>query len=186
MMKDNISIHTIHLPSMIHLPSTIHLHPDEIFRKSVIPYLETNRLRPRLLAIQKARPIPYHAKLLGRALLSARDDANSVWIILSGNAEFVSVENQDDRGGYEPSYACNRHFYFKCCCCRHFSALTTTLTGILPRAAAVWTAATSTATPSTPSNAFAFAFALLLLLLRMLLHLVLVRSAKHFFYATRD
>jgi hypothetical protein len=79
MMKVNMIIHTIRLRNCYS--------DHELFRGSVIPYLDTNRLRPRLLAIQKARPIPYRAKILGRALLSARTDANSFWMLLSGNAE---------------------------------------------------------------------------------------------------
>jgi hypothetical protein len=79
MMKMNMSIHTIHL-------SHRYSH-EEFFRGSVIPYLETNRLRPRVSAIQKARPIPYRVGVLGRALLAARSDANSFWMLLSGNAE---------------------------------------------------------------------------------------------------
>jgi hypothetical protein len=59
----------------------------KLFRASVIPYLETNRLRPRLLAIQKTLPHTYRAKVLGRALLAARTDANKFWMLLSGNAE---------------------------------------------------------------------------------------------------
>jgi hypothetical protein len=47
----------------------------------------TNQFRSRLLAIQKARPIAYRAKVLGRALLAARTDANIFWILLSGNVE---------------------------------------------------------------------------------------------------
>jgi hypothetical protein len=79
MLKVNMSIHTIRLPSRYC--------EHELFRGSVIPYLETNRLRPRTRAIQKARPIAYRAKVLGRALLTARTDANSFWMLLSGNAE---------------------------------------------------------------------------------------------------
>jgi hypothetical protein len=79
MMEINLSIHTMHLPDRCS--------EHELFRGSVIPYLETNRFRPRLLAIQKTRPIMYRAKVLGRALLSARTDANSFWRLLSGNAE---------------------------------------------------------------------------------------------------
>jgi hypothetical protein len=79
MMRVNMSIHTIHLHSRYR--------EHELFRGSVIPYLEANRLRPRLLAIQKSRPSPYRVKVLGRALLSARTDANSFWMLLSGNAE---------------------------------------------------------------------------------------------------
>jgi hypothetical protein len=79
MMKLNLSIYTIHLPDRYS--------EHELFRESVVPYLETNRLRPRLLAIQKTRPIAYRFKVLGIALLSARTDANSFWMLLSGNAE---------------------------------------------------------------------------------------------------
>jgi hypothetical protein len=88
MMKVNMSIHTIHLHA--------HYSQHEMFRKSVIPYLETNGLRPRLLAIQKTHPITYHAKVLGRALLAARTDANRFWMLLSGNC--FSIDNCDDHG----------------------------------------------------------------------------------------
>jgi hypothetical protein len=79
MLKVNMSIHTMGL----HCCYRQH----ELFRESVIPYLETNRLRPRLLTIQRTRPIPYRAKVLGRALLAVRTDPNRFWMLLSGNAE---------------------------------------------------------------------------------------------------
>jgi hypothetical protein len=79
MMKINTSIHTIRVDCRYS--------EHDLFRGSVIPYLETNRFRPRVRAIQKTRPIAYRAKVLGRALLSARTDANSFWMLLSGNAE---------------------------------------------------------------------------------------------------
>jgi hypothetical protein len=79
MVKINLSIHTIRL----HTSYITH----ELFQGSVIPYLETNRLRPRLLAIQKTRSFAYRAKVLGRALLSACTNANIFWMLLSGNAE---------------------------------------------------------------------------------------------------
>jgi hypothetical protein len=79
MMKVNLSMHTIHLVDLYSR--------HKLFRGAVIPYLETNRLRPRLLAIQKTRPIAYRTKVLGRALLAARTNANIFWILLSGNAE---------------------------------------------------------------------------------------------------
>jgi hypothetical protein len=79
MVKKNMSIHTIDTDSGYS--------EHEIYRESVIPYLETNRLRPRLLAIQKARPIAYRAKVLGQALIATRTNANSFWMLLSGNAE---------------------------------------------------------------------------------------------------
>jgi hypothetical protein len=79
MMKMNVSIHTIHLRD--------HYLDHALFRRSVLPYLATNRLRPRVRAIQRTLPIPYRAKVLGRALLAARSDANSFWMLLSENTE---------------------------------------------------------------------------------------------------
>jgi hypothetical protein len=38
-------------------------------------------------AIQTARPIACRAKVLGRALLATRTDANRLWMLLSRNAE---------------------------------------------------------------------------------------------------
>jgi hypothetical protein len=79
MLKVNMTIHTMYLNAQYV--------QHELYRKSVIPYLETNQFRPRLLAIQQTRPITYRAKVLGRALLSARTDPNRFWMLLSGNAE---------------------------------------------------------------------------------------------------
>jgi hypothetical protein len=79
MMKVNISIRTM----LLNASYIQH----ELYRGSVIPYLETNRLRPRVRAIQKTRPITYRAKVLGRALLSACTDANRFWMLLSENAD---------------------------------------------------------------------------------------------------
>jgi hypothetical protein len=79
LMKVNLSIHTMHLRDQ----DSKH----ELFRESVIPYLETNLFRPRLLAIQKTRPSAYRATVLGQALLAVRSDPNRLWMLLSGNAE---------------------------------------------------------------------------------------------------
>jgi hypothetical protein len=79
MLKVNMSIHTIHV--------TDYYSEHELFRVSVFPYLETNRLRPRVRAIQKSCPVSYRAKVLGRALVAARTDVNSIWMLLLGNAE---------------------------------------------------------------------------------------------------
>jgi hypothetical protein len=80
MLKENMSIHTISLADG-------YTGGYELFPGAIIPYLETNRLRPRVHAIQKTRPIAYRAKILGRALLVVRTDANSLWMLLSGNPE---------------------------------------------------------------------------------------------------
>jgi hypothetical protein len=95
MMKVNMSIHTIRL----HYRYIEH----ELFQGSVIPYLDTNRFRPHLLAIQQTRPIPYRAKVLGRALLSARTDANRFWMLLSGNSE-VAFPSTTDCGVVPAAY----------------------------------------------------------------------------------
>jgi hypothetical protein len=79
MLKVNMSIHTIPIEGCYS--------EHELFRGSVIPYLEMNRLRPRVCAIQKSRPVSYRAKVLGRALVAARTDVESFWMLLSGNAE---------------------------------------------------------------------------------------------------
>jgi hypothetical protein len=80
MLKVNMSIHTIRL-------SERYTGEHELFREAIIPYLESNRLRPRVGAIQKCCPTAYRAKVLGRALLAVRTDTNSVWMLLSGNPE---------------------------------------------------------------------------------------------------
>jgi hypothetical protein len=99
MLKVNMSIHTIYLSDRYI--------EHELFRGSVIPYLETNRLRPRVRAIQKTRPITYRAKVLGRALLAARTEANSFWMLLSGNPEvaFASTTASTTAASNLPTHA---------------------------------------------------------------------------------
>jgi hypothetical protein len=79
MLKLNTSIHTIRLEPQYY--------EHELYRASIVPYLETNRLRPHVRAIQKTLSITYRAKVLGRALLATRTNVNSFWMLLSGNAE---------------------------------------------------------------------------------------------------
>jgi hypothetical protein len=76
------------LVGMLKVNTVIHtLKHSELELGSVIPYLERNRLRPRICTIQKTRPIAYRTKVLGRALLATRTNANSLWMLLSGNPE---------------------------------------------------------------------------------------------------
>jgi hypothetical protein len=82
MMKMNRSIHTIRF---------LDRHREhEHFRRSVIPHLATNQFRLRVRANQRTLPITYRANVLSRALLVTRTDANSLWMLLSGNAEVVA------------------------------------------------------------------------------------------------
>jgi hypothetical protein len=80
MLQMNMSIRTIH-----HYRASYCRH--KLFRKSVIPYLETNKFRPRVRAIQLARPIACRVNVLGRALVAARTDVNRLWMLLSGNVD---------------------------------------------------------------------------------------------------
>jgi hypothetical protein len=77
MMEVNTSILTIDLRRQ----HRVH----ELFRQSVATYLETNPFRLDVRAIKKTFPIPYRAKVLGRALYAARNNPNRLWMLLSGN-----------------------------------------------------------------------------------------------------
>jgi hypothetical protein len=57
--------------------------------RTIEPYLKTNRFRPRVRAIQKTRPMMLRAKVLGQALLAARNDPNRSWMLLSENVDVV-------------------------------------------------------------------------------------------------
>jgi hypothetical protein len=148
MMKVNTSIQTIHLPDLYC--------EHELFRGSVVPYLETNRFRPSLLAIKKTCPITYRAKVLGRALVSARTDANSFRILLSGNAEVAFPSRTTAAAVNLPTPATTA-----ATSTTHVAAftglVTTASTTDLPTAAATLANATSATTPSTASDAFPFA-----------------------------
>jgi hypothetical protein len=181
MLKGNISIHTITLYDCYS--------DHELFRRSVIPYLETNRLRPRLLAIQKTRPIMYRAKVLGQALLAVRSDVNSFWVLLSGNPEvaFPSTTTTIAAAGDLQTPATAAATATSTINVVSFAAsvilaLTTAATGgSLPTAAA--------ATATIASTAFPLRIPLLLLLLllqQMLLRLLLVRCATHILNPIRD
>jgi hypothetical protein len=75
----NTSIHTLYLD--------YRYSQHELYRESVFPYLETNRFRLRVRAIQKSCPFVYRAKVLGQALFAARIDPNRFCMFLLGNAE---------------------------------------------------------------------------------------------------
>jgi hypothetical protein len=131
-MRVNTSIHTMHMNPcyMEHA----------MYRWSVIPYLVTNRFRPRVLAIQKARPIVNRAKVLGRALLATRTNANKFWMLLSGNPEVAFMSRTMTIAATASVTAI----------AALMSALTITATGSLP-------AATCASFPSTASASVAFA-----------------------------
>jgi hypothetical protein len=149
MIKDNTSIHTILMGSRYN--------EHEIYRESVILDLVTNRFRPRVRAIQKTRPIAYRAKVLGRALLAARIDANRFWMLLSGNAEvaFPPRSTTIAAAANLPTpaiTAATSTANVADVAASVVSALTTSDTSILPPAAAA-----AAASPTIASDAFASA-----------------------------
>jgi hypothetical protein len=61
---------------------------DHIYTDEILPYLETNRYRPRVLAIKKTIERPFREKkVLGRALFCAKSNPNLVWMFLSQNVD---------------------------------------------------------------------------------------------------
>jgi hypothetical protein len=64
---------------------------EQIYTESILPYLETNRYRPRVLAIKKA-DVALRGPLLRRALQTepVRNDSNLRWMFLSGNPDVVA------------------------------------------------------------------------------------------------
>jgi hypothetical protein len=63
---------------------------DQIYAESILPRLETNIYRPRVLRIKKAN-IALRRALLGRALQteSVRNESNLLWMFLSENQDVV-------------------------------------------------------------------------------------------------
>jgi hypothetical protein len=68
----------------------------QMYAQMILPYLETNRYRPRVHAIKKA-DIPLRGPLVGLALQteSVGNDSNLRWMFLSGNPDVVVRSNQD-------------------------------------------------------------------------------------------
>jgi hypothetical protein len=142
MMKTNMSIRKIQWDACYS--------QHELFRRSVIPYLETNRFRPSVRAIQKTRPITYRVKVLERALLSARTDINKFWMLLSGNAEVAFPSGTTTIAATTlpdtpTTAAATSTANVTAVATSLMSALTTTAAGSLPIAAAASTNATSAA-----------------------------------------
>jgi hypothetical protein len=148
MVKMNLSLHTIHLPDRYS--------EHEIFRGSVVPYLETNRFRPRLLVIQKTRPFPYRAKVLGRALLADRTNPNRFWMLLLGNAEVAFPSRTTAAAANLPAPATAAATSTSTTDVAAFAVhVTTAATAGLPTAAAA--VATGGTPSSTASDVFPFA-----------------------------
>jgi hypothetical protein len=88
MMELNTVLQTIELSE--------HQRDEQIYTESILPRLETNRYRPRVLAAKRA-DISLRRPLLGMALQNdaARDKSNLIWMFLSGNADVVIQTNEN-------------------------------------------------------------------------------------------
>jgi hypothetical protein len=90
MVQRNTALHTIILSEGER--------DEQIYAEMILPYLETNRYRPRVLAIKKT-DISFRRPLLGRALQaeSVRNDPNLLWLFVSGNPDVLVPSNVERR-----------------------------------------------------------------------------------------
>jgi hypothetical protein len=88
MVQGNTSLHTIE--------QSAGEYDQQIYAEMILPYLDTNRYRPRVLAITKA-DIPLRRPFLGLALQtrSVRKNSNFLWMFLSRNPDVVVLSNED-------------------------------------------------------------------------------------------
>jgi hypothetical protein len=71
---------------------------DEIYTEDILPYLETNLYRPRVVVVKKTIARPFPEKVLGRALHCVKSNPNLVWMFLSENVDvFVCSKEEDTR-----------------------------------------------------------------------------------------
>jgi hypothetical protein len=70
---------------------------EQIYTEEILPHLETNLYRPRVLAVKKTKERPFRKKVLGRALDSVKSNPNLVWMFLSENVDaFARTEEDED------------------------------------------------------------------------------------------
>jgi hypothetical protein len=89
MLHQNTVLHTIQLRHE-------HERDEQIFMEEILPRLETNLYRPRVLAVKKTTERSFREKVLGRALASVKSSPNLVWMFLSENVDaFVRSEEEE-------------------------------------------------------------------------------------------
>jgi hypothetical protein len=87
-MQQNTVLHTIALLEREWEP--------QIYAEEILPHLETNLYRPRVLAVKKTTERPFREKVLGRALDSGKCSPNLVWMFLSENVDaFVRSREEE-------------------------------------------------------------------------------------------
>jgi hypothetical protein len=104
-LTDDQKLHrTRLLAEMVHRNTVLHTitlwkgeRDEEIYTEEVLPRLETNLYRPRVLAVKKIKEGPFREKVLGRALFSVKSNPNLVWMFLSENVDaFARTEEDED------------------------------------------------------------------------------------------
>jgi hypothetical protein len=88
MMQRNTSVHTVTLSGKES--------DQKIYMADILPLLETNRYRPRVLAVKKTKDKPFREKVLGRALDSVKTDPNLLWMFLSENVDAFARSKEEE------------------------------------------------------------------------------------------
>jgi hypothetical protein len=73
---------------------------EQIYTGSILPYLETNLYRPRILAVKQTTERPFREKVLGRALYCVKSNPSLVWMFLSENVD-AFVRSEEEKGNSE-------------------------------------------------------------------------------------
>jgi hypothetical protein len=88
MMHGNTILQTINF--------SIHERDNNIYSQVIVPHLETNCFRPRVLTVKEIAYKPFREKVLGRAVYCVRSNPNLVWMLLSQNVDgFVQPEEEE-------------------------------------------------------------------------------------------
>jgi hypothetical protein len=90
MMQENIILHTIALSG--------NERDDKIFTEEVLPHLETNQYRPRVLGVKETTERHFREQVLGRALACVRFNPNLVWMFLSENVDALVHSEEESTG----------------------------------------------------------------------------------------
>jgi hypothetical protein len=88
MMKENIVLHTIRVSE--------HERDEQIYIAEILPRLQTNLYRPRVLAVKKTKERPFREKVLGRALFCVKSNPNLVWMFLSENVDAIVRSEEEE------------------------------------------------------------------------------------------
>ena len=89
MMRTNIILRTVDLSERER--------DETIYANEILPCLETNRYRPRVLAVRKTGE-PLCRPVLGRALNRVSNNPNLLWLFLLGNVDVAFPAEESDNG----------------------------------------------------------------------------------------